>query len=65
MPIGYSARAAPRICSGGQCIRRWGVNTVKTLNFEKGGGACPTSSYGGAALAIVKLPTLKISYSNV
>jgi len=24
---------------GGQCIGRWGVNTVKTLKLEKGGGA--------------------------
>jgi len=24
---------------GGQCIGRWGVNTVKTQQFEKGGGA--------------------------
>jgi len=33
------ARAAPRIWrwGGGQCIGRWGVNTVKTLKFEKGG----------------------------
>jgi len=27
---------------GGRCIGRWGgVNTVKILKFEKGGGACP------------------------
>jgi len=37
---------------GGQCIGRWGVNTVKTLKFEKGGGVHnPPSSYRGATPA--------------
>jgi len=27
-----------KVGGGGQCIGRWGVNTVKTLRFEKGGG---------------------------
>jgi len=35
--------AAPRIVrwGGGQCIGKWGVNTVKTLKFEIGGAAHP------------------------
>jgi len=28
-----------KVGGGGQCIGRWGINTVKTLKFEKGGGA--------------------------
>jgi len=43
------ARAAPRICrwGGGQSIGRWGggVNTLKTLKFEKGGGAWPPPAF--------------------
>jgi len=27
-----------KVGGGGQCIRRWEVNTVKILKFEKGGG---------------------------
>jgi len=28
-------------------IGRWGVNTVKTLKLEKGGGCMTPTSYGG------------------
>jgi len=30
---------------GGQCIGRWGIKTVKTLKFGKGGGAWPPPLY--------------------
>jgi len=37
---------------GGSMHWKVRVNIVKTLQFEKGGGACPSpSSYGGAAPA--------------
>jgi len=36
---------------GGQCIGSWGINTVKTLKFGKGGvdDPLPHTFYGGAA----------------
>jgi len=33
----------------GRYIGTWEVNTVKTLKFEEGGGAWPSSSYGDTA----------------
>jgi len=37
--IARSKGGATNLKVGGQCIGRWGVQTVKTLQFEKEGGA--------------------------